>query len=64
MRMAALLGANALMLVAGLGLLPLLGIARSWRLLLFRCGLAYLCGILLVGGQRGERGRRRRKTPA
>jgi hypothetical protein len=49
MRMAALLGANALMLVAGLGMLPLLGIARSWRLLVFRCGLAYLCGILLVG---------------
>jgi hypothetical protein len=49
MRMAALLGANALMLVAGLGMLPLLGIARSWRLLFFRCGLAYLCGILLVG---------------
>ena len=49
MRMAALLGANALMLVSGLGLLPLLGIARSWRLLLFRCGLAYLCGIVLVG---------------
>jgi hypothetical protein len=49
MRMAALLGANALMLVAGLGLLPLLGIARSWRLLLFRSGLAYLCGILFVG---------------
>jgi hypothetical protein len=49
MKMAALLGANALMLVAGLGMLPLLGIARSWRLLVFRCGLAYLCGILLVG---------------
>jgi hypothetical protein len=49
MRMAALLGANALMLVAGLGMLPLLGVARSWRLLVFRCGLAYLCGILLVG---------------
>ncbi len=49
MRIAALLGANALMLVSGLGLLPLLGIARSWRLLLFRCGLAYLCGIVLVG---------------
>jgi hypothetical protein len=47
--MAALLGANALMLVAGFGILPLLGIARSWRLLFFRCGLAYLCGILLVG---------------
>ncbi len=49
MRMSALLGANALMLVAGLGVLPLLGVARSWRLLVFRCGLAYLCGILLVG---------------
>jgi len=49
MRIAALLGANALMLVAGLGLLPLLGIARSWRLLLLRSGLAYLCGLLLVG---------------
>ena len=49
MRMTALLGANALMLVAGFGMLPLLGIARSWRLLFFRCGLAYLCGILLVG---------------
>jgi hypothetical protein len=47
--MAALLGANALMLLAGLGLLPLLGIARSWRLLVYRLGLAYLCGILLVG---------------
>jgi len=47
--MTALLGANALMLVAGFGMLPLLGIARSWRLLFFRCGLAYLCGILLVG---------------
>ena len=49
MTMTALLGANALMLVAGFGMLPLLGIARSWRLLFFRCGLAYLCGILLVG---------------
>ena len=49
MRMTALPGANALMLVAGFGMLPLLGIARSWRLLFFRCGLAYLCGILLVG---------------
>jgi hypothetical protein len=47
--MAALLGANVLMLAAGLGMLPLLGIARSWRLLLFRSGLAYLCGIVLVG---------------
>jgi hypothetical protein len=49
MRVTALLGANVLMLVAGLGMLPLLGIARSWRLLFFRCGLAYLCGILLTG---------------
>jgi hypothetical protein len=49
MRVTALLGANALMLIAGLGMLPLLGIARSWRLLVFRCGLAYLCGIVLVG---------------
>ena len=49
MRMAALVGANVLMLLAGLGMLPLLGIARSWRLLAFRCGLAYLCGLLLVG---------------
>ena len=49
MRMTALVGANVLMLLAGLGMLPLLGIARSWRLLAFRCGLAYLCGLLLVG---------------
>ncbi len=49
MRMVALICANALMLVAGLGMLPLLGVARSWRLLVFRCGLAYFCGILLVG---------------
>jgi hypothetical protein len=49
MRMAGLLGANGLMVAAGVGMLPLLGIARSWRQLLFRCGLGYLCGILLVG---------------
>jgi hypothetical protein len=49
MRAAGLLGANLLMLVAGLGLLPLLGAARSWRELLSRCGLAYLCGLVLVG---------------
>jgi hypothetical protein len=47
--MAALIGANALMFVCGLGVLPLLGITRSWRMLVFRCGLAYLCGIVLVG---------------
>jgi hypothetical protein len=48
-RATALIGANVLMLVVGLGLLPLLGIARSWRELLFRSGLAYLCGLLVVG---------------
>jgi hypothetical protein len=47
--MTALLGANALMLAAGLGMLPLLGITRSWRQLVYRWGLAYLCGVLLVG---------------
>jgi hypothetical protein len=49
MRVAALLAANVLMLVAGLGLLPLLGIARSWRELVARSGLAYLCGTVLAG---------------
>ena len=49
MRVAGLLGANALMLVAGLGVLPLLGVASSWRGLVFRSGLAYLWGLLLVG---------------
>ena len=49
MRVAGLLGANALMLAAGFGLLPLLGIARSWRDLVARSGLAYLCGIVLAG---------------
>jgi hypothetical protein len=49
MRAAGLLGANLLILVAGLGLLPLLGVARSWRELLSRCGLGYLCGLVLVG---------------
>jgi hypothetical protein len=49
MRAAGLLGANLLILVSGLGLLPLLGAARSWRELLSRCGLAYLCGLVLVG---------------
>jgi hypothetical protein len=48
-RVAGLLGANALMLVAGLGLLPLLGAARSWRELLARSGLSYLCGLVLAG---------------
>ena len=49
MRIAGLLGANALMLVTGLGVLPLLGAARSWRALVARSGLAYMCGIVLAG---------------
>jgi hypothetical protein len=49
MRVAGLLGANALMLAAGFGVLPLLGIARSWRELVARSGLAYLSGVLLAG---------------
>jgi hypothetical protein len=47
MRPAGLLGANALMLVSGIGVLPLLGVARSWRALLHSVGLAYLCGIIV-----------------
>jgi hypothetical protein len=49
MRVAELLTGNLLMLVAGLGALPLLGIARSWRELAARSGLAYLCGIVIAG---------------
>jgi hypothetical protein len=37
------------MLFAGLGLLPLLGIASSWRQLARRSGLAYLSGLVLAG---------------
>jgi hypothetical protein len=48
-RTAALLAANAMIFVTGLGLLPLLGVARSWRQLLTRSGLAYLCGLVVVG---------------
>jgi hypothetical protein len=48
-RVVELLGANALMLGAGVGLLPLLGIARTWRELVTRCGLAYLAGIVFAG---------------
>jgi hypothetical protein len=48
-RVVALLGANALMLVAGLGLLPWLGVARSWRDLAKRWGLSYLCGVAATG---------------
>ncbi|MBA3734249.1 MAG: hypothetical protein H0W90_03475 [Actinobacteria bacterium] len=49
MRAEALLGANLLMFLAGLGVLPVLGVARSWRELVGRSGLAYLCGTLLAG---------------
>jgi hypothetical protein len=37
------------MLVVGLGLLPLLGVTRSWAQLLARSGLAWLCGIAAAG---------------
>ena len=49
MNVTRLLAANVLVLVAGLGLLPLLGVARSWRGLVARSGLSYLCGIVLAG---------------
>jgi hypothetical protein len=49
MRVVGLLGANALILAAGLGALPLLGVARSWRELASRSGLAYLCGLAIAG---------------
>lgn len=49
MRVVALLGANALMFVAGLGLLPWLGVARSWRELAARSGLSYVCGLVATG---------------
>jgi hypothetical protein len=48
MRVAGLLGANLLMLVAGIGVLPLLGAARSWRGVWQHVGLAYLCGIVVA----------------
>jgi hypothetical protein len=48
-RVAGLLGANALIFVVGLGLLPWLGVARTWRQLVARCGLGYLCGLVAVG---------------
>jgi hypothetical protein len=48
-RVVALLGANALMLLLGLGLLPWLSVARSWRALVARAGLAYLCGTVAAG---------------
>jgi hypothetical protein len=40
---------NAGIAVLGLGLLPLLGIARTPREFAERCGLAYLCGFAVVG---------------
>ena len=49
MRVAELLGANALMFVTGAGLLPWLRVAGSWRLLVSRLGLAYVCGIVATG---------------
>jgi hypothetical protein len=49
MRVAGLLGANALIVCIGFGVLPWLGVARSWRQLLSRCGLAYLCGLVVTG---------------
>ena len=49
MRVAGLLGANALIVCIGLGVLPWLGAARSWRQLVSRCGLAYLCGLVVTG---------------
>ena len=36
-------------LVTGLGLLPLLGVARSWKELWARSGLAWLCGLVATG---------------
>jgi hypothetical protein len=46
---AAVLVANVLMLGAGAGLLPLLGLARSRRELGARLGLAYMVGVVAVG---------------
>jgi len=48
-RVAGLLGANALVICVGLGVLPWLGVARSWRALVARSGLAYLSGIVVTG---------------
>jgi hypothetical protein len=48
-RVAGLLGANALIFCIGLGLLPWLGVAGSWRQLVSRSGLAYLCGLVATG---------------
>jgi hypothetical protein len=48
-RVAGLLGANALIVCVGLGVLPWLRVACSWRELVARCGLAYLCGLVVTG---------------
>lgn len=48
-QLALLLLANALLLLIGLGLLPLFGVARSPKQLAMRAGLAYLAG-LAAGG--------------
>jgi hypothetical protein len=48
-RVVGLLGANALIFCIGLGLLPWLRIARSWRELVSRSGLAYMCGLVATG---------------
>ena len=49
MKIAAVLGANVLMLVLGAGLLPPLRLARSWRQLLTRLPLAYAVGLAATG---------------
>jgi hypothetical protein len=48
-KIAAVLGANVLMLVLGAGLLPPLRLARSWRQLLTRLPLAYAVGLAATG---------------
>jgi hypothetical protein len=48
-RVVGLLGANALIFCIGLGLLPWLRVARSWRELVSRSGLAYMCGLVATG---------------
>ena len=44
-----LLAAQGLYFAIGAGLLPLLGVARSWSGLLVRIGLAYMVGVAAVG---------------
>jgi 4-amino-4-deoxy-L-arabinose transferase-like glycosyltransferase len=47
-RVAGLLGVNALMLCAGIGVVSWLGVGRSWCAVYARCGLAYLCGVVVA----------------